>query len=309
MTPIREPAGRDGIRMQRILFATNFTEASAAALPYAAALARAFAAEICVLHVIPAERYEHLRQDHLEDALREMKQEAASRIRGLLSESRFSDIPFRVTIDHGEVLTVVAAFAVREDADLIVAGSHGRHGIQKLISPAVDEEIACAASRPVLLIGPEVSIEPEAETHIHGILHATNFEPKSMPALQYAYALAETFAAELYLMHVAENVWREPLSTRMTAEAFCRMRMLEKGLPEHTPALEPHFIVDFGPRETLILEAAEQQDVQLIVMGLPAIAHPELSSHLPGPLAYDIASRARCPVLVVRNAPAAEVSG
>lgn len=308
MTPIRETAGSYGIHIRRILFATNFAEASAAALPYAAALARVFGAEIDALHVIPPERYEHLRHRHLDAALRQMKQEAASRIHTLLSASRFSDIPFRVTIDHGEVLAVVATFAARQDADLIVAGSHGRHGIQKLISPAVDEEIACAASRPVLLIGPEVSIEPEAETHIRGILHATNFEPKSIPALHYAYALAEKFAAELYLMHVAENVWREPLSTRMTAEAFCRMRMLENGLPEHAPELEPHFLIDFGPRESLILEAAEKQDVQLIVMGLPAIAHPGLSSHLPGPLAYDVASHARCPVLVVRNAPAAAVA-
>lgn len=305
MATIGETAGRDGIRIRRILFATNFTETSAAALPYAAALARVFAAEICALHVIPPERYAHLRQNHLDVALREMKEEAAARIGTLLSESRFSDVPFRIAIDHGPILPTVAAFAAKEDVDLIVAGSHGRHGIQKLISPAVDEEIVGAASRPVLLIGPQVSVEPEAETHIRRILHATNFEPKSLPALRYAYALAETFAAGLYLMHVAENVWREPLSTRMTAEAFCRMRMLESGLPEHSPALEPHFLVDFGPREGLILEAAEQQDVQLIVMGLPAIAHPGLVAHLPGPLAYDIASHARCPVLVIRNAPGA----
>lgn len=299
---VPETAGHDAIRIKRILFATNFTETSAAALPYAAAFARVFGAEIWALHVIPPERYAHLAQLRLETALREMKQEAAGRIHTLLAASRFSDVPFRVAIEHGEILQTVAAFAVREDADLIVAGSHGRHGIQKLISAAFDEEIAGAAIRPVLLVGPEVSIDPEAETHIRRILHATNFEPKSWPALGYAYALAETFPAELYLMHVAENVWREPLSTRMTAEAFCRMRMMESGLPEHALALEPHFLVDFGPRESLILSSAEQRDVQLIVMGLPALAHPELAAHLPGPLAYDIASHARCPVLVVRNA-------
>jgi len=302
MSAIRGPSGQASMRMKRILFAANFTETSAAALPYAAALARRFGAEICVFHVIPRDEYAHLDPQQRGGAIEEMKQTAARRIRGLLAESRFSDIPFRVTIEHGEVLAAVAAFADREDVDLIVAGSHGRHGIQKLLSPAVDEEIAGAAHRPVLLIGPDVSIAPEVETAIHRILLATDFEAKSKPALDCAYALAESFAADLWLMHVAENVWREPLSTRMTAEAFCRMRMAECGLPGHTRPAEPHFLVDFGPRETLILEAAAKQDVQLIVMGLPAIAHPELSAHLPGPLAYDIASHAVCPVFVVRNA-------
>ena len=189
---VPETPGHDAIRMKRILFATNFTETSAAALPYAAAFARVFG-EICALHVIPPERYAHLSPVQLDVALREMKQDAAARMRTLLTASRFSDVPFRVAIEHGEILQTLAAFAAREDVDLIVAGSHGRHGIQKLISAAFDEEIASAATRPVLLIGPEVWIEPEAETHIHRILHATNFEPKSWPALRYAYALAETF--------------------------------------------------------------------------------------------------------------------
>lgn len=301
MTPIGEALRQDAIRMKRILFATNFTETSTAALPYAAALARVFSAEIWALHVIPPEHYAHLAQDHPDVSPAQMKRDAAISIGSLLAESHFSDIRFHIVIEHGEVLATVAAFADRKDVDLIVAGSHGRHGVQKLISPAVDEEIASAAHRPVLLIGPEVSIVPEAETHIRRILLATNLEPKSRPAFQFAYGLAETLAAELYLMHVAEDVWREPLATRMTAEVFCRMRMMESGLPPGAPRIEPHFLVDFGPRESLILEAAEQQDVQLIVMGLPVIAHPELSSHLPGPLAYDIASHARCPVLVVRN--------
>lgn len=306
MTAIQDTAEQPVIRMKRILFASGFTETSAGALPYAAALARRFGAEIFALHVIPPEEYAHLEASQVAATLDAMKTAAADRIRGLLEASCFSDIPFRIAIEHGEVLKAVAIFAEREDVDLIVAGSHGRHGIQKLLSPAIDEEIAGAAHRPVLLIGPEVSIGPEAEAHIGRILHATNFEPKSVPALTYAYALAGTFNAELYLMHVADDVWREPLSTRMTPEAFCRMSMLKNRLPEHATRIEPRFLVDFGEREALILEAAEKQNVQLIVMGLPAIGRPGLLAHLPGPLAYDVASHARCPVLVVRNAPDAE---
>lgn len=290
------------IRIERILFASNLSEASAMALPYAAALARRFGAGILAVHVIPPEEYAHLPPEELDAALVAMKSAAGERLHAMLAAARVSGIPLRVSIEHGEVLGAIAAFAARERVDLIVAGSHGRHGIQKLLSAAVDEEIATAAQCPVMLIGPEVIVSPEAEARIHRILYASDFEAKSRPALTWAYALARAYAAELVVLHVAENIWREPLSTRLSAESFCRMRMLQCGLPEHEPDIRIRFQVEFGDRESLILEAAVQNDVQLIVAGIPAAAHPALKSHLPGPLAYDIASHAPCPVLAVRSA-------
>lgn len=301
-----QPTALYPVRLKKILFATNFTEASAAALPYAAALARRFAAEVCVLHVISPEEYAHLAAGPLDAALNAMKQAARVRIQQILAASRFADVAFRLVIEHGEVLPVIAAFAQREQVDLIVAGSHGRHGIEKLLAPAVDEEIAEAAGRPVLLVGPEVSIAPEAEAHVARILFATDFAYESRSVLAYAYELAATLGAALYIMHVAENIWREPLSTRMTPEDFCRMRLRESELPEPASVLHPQFLVDFGDRESLILESAATAGVQLIVMGLPRVTHPALTSHLPGPLAYNVASHASCPVLAVRNAPKPE---
>ncbi len=79
------------------------------------------------------------------------------------------------------------------------------------------------------------------------------------------------------------------------------MRLLESGLPESTLEVESHFLVNFGSAESLVLEAARVHDVQLIVIGVPGAAHPELMSHFPGPLAYDIASHSPCPILAVRN--------
>lgn len=288
-------------RIERILFANNFSDSSAMALVYAAALARHFHAEILAEHVIPADEYADIAPEQLEGALAAMKQKATEQIRTLLSEARFSDISFRISIDHGEVCEAVVDSARRNGVDLIAAGSHGRHGVQKLISVPVDEEIAGIASCPVLLVGPHVTVAPEAESHILHILHATNLQPESRPALEYAYGLAQAYGADLRLMHVTDDALREPLATRISAEAFCRLRLLESELPEPAQELATHFVVDFGDREALIVEAAQRQEAQLIVMGVRAMAHPELASHLPGPLSYNVASHAPCPVLAVRN--------
>jgi len=290
------------IQINRILFASNFTDTSAAALPYAAAFARRFNAQIHVFHVIAPEEYAHIEPSQLDAALRQMKADTEARIKKLLAASHFSKISYRIDIDHGNVMEAIAAQVRKHRIDLIVAGSEGRHGVQKLLAPSIDEAIAREVDCPVLLVGPDVAVRPEDEVHLSRILLATDFEPHSKTVMNYAYALAAVYAAQLYVLHVADDVWKEPLSTRMTPDAFCRMRLLEKHLPERAHGIEPEFLVEFGSPESLILESAQKIAAELIVAGVPATAHPGLSSHLPGPLAYNITSHARCPVLAVRNA-------
>jgi nucleotide-binding universal stress UspA family protein len=290
------------IRLERILFATDFSETSAMALPYAAAIARRFASAIYVAHVIPAEKYAHMAPEQLDRALRQMKQTAEQCITKLLTRAHFKDIPFRVVVAHGDPMTVISALVDEHGIDLIVAGSHGRHGLHKLLWPSMDEAIARAAVCPALLIGPEVAIEPEAEVRLNSILFATDFSPHSRRAMEYAYALAKAYDAHLYVFHVAEDIWNEPLSTRMSADAFCRTRLLENDFPQSLGGVEAEFLVEFGPPEALILEAAEKRGVQLMVLAVPGTSHPHLSSHLPGPLAYNLASHSLCPVLAVRSA-------
>jgi nucleotide-binding universal stress UspA family protein len=287
---------------RRILFASNFSLASAAALPYAVAFARRFRGEIIALHVVSPDEEPRLNSGHPGAVLEELGREAESRIRSLLAAAHGQDLAFRVVVEGGEVASVLSTTVEHERIDLVVAGSEGRHGIQKVLSPPVDEEIAETAHCPVLLVGPESAPPSGRDLRVGRLLHPTDFNPHSTPVIQHAYALAAAFSAQISFLHIADNVWTEPLSTRMTAEAFCRMRMLENGLPEHSPDLEPAFLVEFGPPEQMILETSDRIGAGLILMGVPAPAHPLLAAHFPGPLAYDIASHARCPVLVLRNA-------
>ena len=54
------------------------------------------------------------------------------------------------------------------------------------------------------------------------------FLPESEPAMHYACALSKEYNAELFFLHVTEDVWQEPLSTRMQAADFFRLRLAEK---------------------------------------------------------------------------------
>jgi nucleotide-binding universal stress UspA family protein len=291
----------DKVRFDKILLTTDFSSISEKALPYAAAIARHFRAMIYVAHVIPVEDYTHIPPSERSVALARMKEQAERRITAILSSSHFQGIPHKIVLDHGDVLPLLSRIAEEDNIDLIVTGTHGKHGLQKLFTGSMAEEILRIASIPVLAVGPEVVVDPQAEVNIRHILYATDFLPESKRAMRYAYALAKQYGAHLYFLHVVEDVWREPFSTRVPAGAFCRVQLQEKGFSDIEESVDPEFLVEFGMAEELTLEVVKNRDVQLMVLSVPGTTHPALSAHLPGPIAYNIVSHARCPVLGVRG--------
>jgi nucleotide-binding universal stress UspA family protein len=290
------------IRFDRILFATDFSSASEKALPYVAAFARRFGSEICVAHVLSPREVDDIAEQGVEGFALE-RDEAERRIDALLASAHFKDIPHQVLLEQGEVWPVLSRLATDRKVDLIAAGTHGPQGFEKLAEGSTAEEIERLSRRPVLLVGPETAVDPQAEVNIERILFATDFKPESRGSVDYAYALARAYAAQLMILHVVDNPLDEPLSTRMPREAFCRLCMAENQWPQHEPGIEPQFILEFGSPEQWTLDVIAQRNAQLLVLSAPRTAHPlfMFKSHLPGPLAYKLITHARCPVLTIRS--------
>jgi nucleotide-binding universal stress UspA family protein len=66
------------IRFATILFATDFSPASAKAVPYVAAVVRRFGSKLCVAHVIPPRAYAHIPPAQRPEALERMRADAES---------------------------------------------------------------------------------------------------------------------------------------------------------------------------------------------------------------------------------------
>jgi nucleotide-binding universal stress UspA family protein len=296
------PEEKSTVCIAKILFATDFSEVSAKALPYAAAFARRFAAGLCVAHVIPPDSPEHEAEKNAAAAMVTTRRDAETRINRLLEASHFRGVRHEVVLTEGEILPTLASIAERREADLLVLGMHGRHGLAKALLGSVAEEILRLAEIPVLVVGPEAGVEPEEELAMQRVLYAADFSPGCGRALQYAAAIARAHHARLLVLHVVEDAWREPTSTRLGAEEYLRVRLMERGWMAAIEPVAPELLVDFGPAEDRILQVAQQHRVELIVLDVPSTMHPVLAAHLPGPLAYNVASHAHCPVLAVRGA-------
>ena len=142
------------INLKRILVPTDFSETSAAALRYAIALARRFAARIYLLNVSD---YPNIADDadEAEDPIsifEAMQNTANDRLRLLLTEEEVQELQPGYGIRIGHPADEIVRYAHEHAVDLIVMGTHGRTGIKHLVLGSIAEKVVRLASCPMLTV-------------------------------------------------------------------------------------------------------------------------------------------------------------
>ncbi|HZW79478.1 MAG TPA: universal stress protein [Candidatus Deferrimicrobiaceae bacterium] len=291
----------NGIALNRILFATDFSPAATAALSHALVVARHFGSTLYVAHIIAPKEYAAIPRGDRDTALPRIREYVGEQMTKVRESSLLHTVSHQVLVDEGEVWPTLSAMIDNYKIELVVIGTQGRRGLEKFVLGSIAEEVLRRANCPVLMVGPESSANPEAEAHLQRILYATDFSTESAPAMHYAHWLAKEFKAHLFFLHVTQDAWQEPLATRVSADEFCRLRLMEQGWARSIEDVNPEFLLEFGVPAERIVEQASNLRSELIVLGVPGTHHPEIVAHLPGPTAYDVVSHAHCPVLAVRG--------
>jgi nucleotide-binding universal stress UspA family protein len=283
------------VSFENILFATDFSSHSDAALPYALSIARKYGSKIFPVHVVCLSPFPNSAptlalQAIAAQAVREAKASIAK------LEPRWGGISHEAIIRKGELADQLSAIIAEKGINLIVAGTRGRTGVSKFLMGSVAEKIFRQAPCPVLTVGPNVSGEPGAIVDIHAILLPVDFSPESMAAAPYAISLALENQARLYLLNVTE----EPVD--LETEESLKSRLLSL-VPQGTELLcEPKAYVSCGQAPQQILELAEELAVDLMVLGVKQTPRfPSATTHLAMATAYKVVSDAICPVLTVRG--------
>jgi nucleotide-binding universal stress UspA family protein len=143
------------VALKRILVATDFSEASEAALRHGRALAEAFGASLDILHVMEdpfiygptSEGY--LPPPHYFD---EMEKSTRGRLEHALPPAEREKLNARLAIKKGNPFVEVIRYAKNENIDLIVMGTHGRGPIAHMLMGSVAEKVVRKAPCPVLTV-------------------------------------------------------------------------------------------------------------------------------------------------------------
>jgi nucleotide-binding universal stress UspA family protein len=286
------------LSIKNILFTTDFSAASAAALPYAQALAKWFGAKVVIAHSTAPVAALALPMEPIPLDMDPEWESAQSQMKDFLGTHPFADIDSEGVVCRGDVGNVLADLVKRHQIDLVVLGTHGREGVRKLVLGSAAEQIFRRADCPVLSIGPSARRgEADFENWKH-ILFATDFSEGSLRALPYALSIAEENQAELTLAHLVSLV---PLQHQDNVEEQARKRLQALLPPDATDWCTPEFVVRFEFPSDGILRLAEERGADLIVMGVHKSNAPRATAHMPWAIAYEVVCHAHCPVLTVRG--------
>jgi nucleotide-binding universal stress UspA family protein len=287
------------VNLSTILIATDFSPASDRALEYALAIARRYDSHIYVVHAIRPDLYTLTPPEASVGMVELVHQAAEQEMAELLISGRLREVPHQVVIEEGDVWTVLSRLASSYDANLIVLGTHGRAGFEKIFLGSVAERVFRLSELPVLTVGPRVAKQPTIEEELKQIVYATDFSEISRRALPYALSLAQEHQAALTLLHVAENAEEVSPAAREHLRQSFNARLKAMLPPGSDLWCYPKFEVHFGFAVEGILQTCAALKADLLVLGIRGGG--SALGHLPPARAYQIVSQAACPVLTVRG--------
>jgi len=294
-------------RMSSILCPVDFSETSRRSLHCAVDLATRHDGRLTVVHVIPhtlpplsglavqtsgsleGSTRERLRQDMLEELQ-------------LFSKPVANGAPVRYLVEEGSIVDTIVTLAGK--ADLLVLGTHGHSGVERLILGSVTEKALHKAPCPVLTVPPAPASAAAPCGPFKRILCALDFSPASERALVYAVGLAKEGDGRVTLIHVIEGLLGEkPQDLHLDVRGY--LHKVEEQVRERLRSLsaaesrwqQPEALVATGKAHVEILSAIEERHFDLVAMG--GHGRSGLGELLFGSTARHVVRGAPCPVLTV----------
>jgi nucleotide-binding universal stress UspA family protein len=143
------------MEIKSILFPTDFSEGSAEALKYAVEFANRYGAKLYVLHVIydvaktsgwyvPHVSMDAIYKDIQEGAKKELDNFAVNELGGLKNVERI----VQTGVPYQEIMNC----AVKNKIDMIIIGTHGRTGIDRILFGSTAAQVVRNAPCPVLTV-------------------------------------------------------------------------------------------------------------------------------------------------------------
>src|SRR5246127_1762432 len=218
------------LKPRSILIATDFSEASEKALRYSLALARFYESKFCLAHVVSSLGLTMAGPAAIAACEEAVAREVAHLEDSLIQTGALTGIQHKFIVRKGELWPELREIIRQENADLLVVGTHGRHGIAKLFFGSITEQIFRQAECPVLTFGPHTDGRPwfgTSSTH-RTFLFATDFGQASLHGLPQAIAAANQFEAKLASLSIIPAAPSSAEKTLADWQENARMRTVQQ---------------------------------------------------------------------------------
>lgn len=297
--------------LDHILFPTDFSACADHALTHAVEVADRFDARLHILHIVneldpdwygitdTQERAVELRE--------QIREEARERLHELAPDSGVdTTVSLQLSFD---VADSIHEYVDERAIDLVVMGTHGRRGLDRLMLGNIADKIVRHAPCPVMTVREEVPwTAAEEEVAFQDVLAPIDFSQHSREALRASKTFASAYEARLHLLFVAEKRTVPTFSdTGIPGVGVVEMDPeivdnAERALKELNatvggPEVQSRCHVREGEVSADIVDVTETRGIDLIVMATRGLTG--LNRFLLGSNTERVVRVAPCPVLTI----------
>ena len=262
------------LRIERILCPVDFSEPSARAYDSAQSLARRYQAKLFLQHVVdfvlPAYAY-YADAVYITELFQRTGDRARKQLQDFAKSHTRNGVQLECFVQEGGVTDSILSFAVAQKVDLIVMGTHGLKGVDRVALGSVAGKVLRKAPCPVLVsrkTGQGVAA-PEGgqdSVQLRRVVFCTDFSDPARRALEYALSIAAEYDAEITLLHVLEDVQR---LDNIKAAIAMATKQIDKLVPaEGGEAAKIKTMVRIGRDYEQIIQFASDIHADLLIMAV-----------------------------------------
>lgn len=280
-----------GVSFQEILLATDFHPGSEKALDFAKALTRQNSAHLMVMHVFePVAHIAIPEGGWVDDA--QVERAEAERLEELGVGLRAEGLNAETVQTYGSVRREICQIAANRHADLVIAATHGRAGLDRLLFGSHAEDVAHHSAVPVLLIGPRVAKLENQSWKIAQMICAVPAHPEGAETVVFAFDLARSRGAKCRVISL-----RTPDESARCGEETILMDRVRELDPSSDHDFPDPIRYASAAWDRAILDFAVAQRADLVVLEIERRWFNE--THLHRDLLAHLLSEAHCPVLAI----------
>ena len=192
------------VRFKKILCPVDFFKASTNAFAYTLTLAENYDAKVHALHVVaPVIPATYGAPFSMEDLTTDLEKEARRLLQNLQAKADKQHVPMSTEVRLGDIDREILRAIEKQKADLVVMGTHGRRGFERLVMGSVTERMMRHCPVPLLIVGEK---KGGAAPRIRRILLTTDFSEGTADAVAYALSLAQERQAKVTFLHVLHDI-------------------------------------------------------------------------------------------------------
>jgi len=294
------------LEVKLILCPIDFSEFSVRAYRYALSVAEHYRAPVVAQHIVEIWRYPSVgfvaSAQLYEEFCQAVRESGQQQLQEFVKNHTHDEIQPELVVHLGMAPDSILSFAQARKADVIVMGTHGQRGYDRLMLGSVTDRVMRRAPCPVLVVSKpshDSMAAGEQRHHLHHlnrILFCTDFSENSERALNYAISATAEYDAELTLLHVLEEVPSPAKTEQAIAAATAQLNKLIP--PEGPKALKIKTAVRIGKPYRQIIQFALESQIDMVTMGVHGRGALDLAVF--GSTTYRVMQLGPCPVLAVR---------